>query len=242
MPAGGTLSISTSNVTRSGDGTYTAAPGNAGTHVMLRVSDTGTGMDPEVVRQAFEPFYTTKEQGKGTGLGLSVVYGIVKQYDGEISVASEPGRGTTFRISFPQAGAEARAEVKSSESGVMNGRGTVLVVEDREDVRRYAASVLTDAGYEVLAAAHGAEALAMVAGGGSRPDVLLTDVIMPGMSGVELADRLAESLPNLRVVLMSGYTAGAEFEDKYSRLLAKPFSPVALLERVREELGTAGCR
>lgn len=241
MPNGGTLTITTSNVSRMDDGSYSAEPGSAGTHVMLTVSDTGTGMDPEVVRQAFEPFYTTKEQGKGTGLGLSVVYGIVRQYGGEISVVSEPGRGTTFRIGFPQAGAEARAEVKKSESGLPNGRGTVLVVEDREDVRKYAAHVLTDAGYQVLLAAHGEEALSMVAGAGSRPDVLLTDVIMPGMSGVELADRLAASLPNLRVVLMSGYTAGAEFEEKHSRLLAKPFTPGALLERVRAELDTAGC-
>lgn len=233
MPGGGTLAISTSMSTRS-----LPSPGTPGTPVecvVLTVADSGAGMEPEVLRQAFEPFYTTKDQGKGTGLGLSVVYGVVKQFDGEISVSSEPGRGSTFTIAFPRASGSPPAEVRSPQPRSRPGQGAVLVVEDREDVRSYAASVLADAGYHVLAASSGEEALSLAGASPVQPDVLLADVIMPGMTGPELAGHLTQRLPALRVVLMSGYTAGAGHEDKYPRLLAKPFSPEALLDRIHAE-------
>jgi two-component system, cell cycle sensor histidine kinase and response regulator CckA len=242
MPRGGTLRIETREVvlseTEAQRYPYRVDPG---AYVRLAVSDTGTGMPPEVLARVFEPFFTTREPGKGTGLGLSTVYGIVKQSGGYVWAESEEGRGSTFRVYLPRVNAEPeRAEPHPEPAAERGGAGVVLLVEDEEGVRSLSRRILERRGYTVLAARDAAEARRLFAGNGSRVDLLLTDVVMPHESGRELAEALLPLQPDLRVVFMSGYTDDAlirhgVLEDRF-RLLEKPFAPEGLVRVVREAL------
>jgi CheY-like chemotaxis protein len=242
MPRGGKLSIETSNVYL--DEAYarehvSVVPGD---YVMLAISDTGCGMKEETRLHIFEPFFTTKEQGKGTGLGLSTVYGIVRQSGGNIWVYSEEGRGTTFKVYFPRVTAHAE-EYKRISGGLDSPRGseTILLVEDAELVRNLARQVLEGAGYRVLEAAS-AEAAIDLCGqiNGDKIDLLLTDVVMPGMSGNEMSRVLLAKQPDMPVLYMSGYTDDAIVQhgvlEAGINFLQKPFTPGALALKVREVL------
>jgi CheY-like chemotaxis protein len=239
MPEGGTLRFETSNVTVSGDG---QVPGlEPGLYVMLAVTDTGHGMDPITKAQIFEPFFTTKEEGKGTGLGLATVYGIVKQSGGSIYVHSEPGQGATFKVYLPCVGLCVPTGARASLGGGMARQGeVVLLAEDRAEVRRIAAQVLRKCGYEVLEAESGEVALA-VAGDYAGPiHALLTDAVMPGMSGKVLAERFRTTRPDARVIFMSGYTDDAALErnmvESGIAFIQKPFTPAGLAAAVRSAL------
>jgi signal transduction histidine kinase len=242
MPKGGKLSIETSNVYL--DESYardhvSVVPGE---YVMLAISDTGCGMDEETRQQIFEPFFTTKEPGKGTGLGLSMVYGIVRQSGGNIWVYSEEGTGTTFKIYFPRVTAEAQEYKRTNGAAeVPKGCETILLVEDAALVRTLARQVLETAGYRVLEAASAEAALNVCEGiNGTRIDLLLTDVVMPGMSGNEMSKILLARQPDMPVLYMSGYTDDAIVEhgvlEPGINFLQKPFSPGALAMKVREVL------
>ncbi|MEK7447076.1 MAG: PAS domain S-box protein [candidate division NC10 bacterium] len=241
MPQGGKLTLETANVEL--DARYVRQhPGaRPGSYVMLAVSDTGIGMDAEIQARVFEPFFTTKEPGKGTGLGLSTVYGIVKQSDGYISLSSEPGRGTTFTIYLPRVEAPAATEgqVVSTPAG---GSETILVVEDEDEVRALAREVLEQSGYTVLAASGPAEALGIAERHAGPIHLILTDVVMPHMSGPRLVKEIAPLRPGIKVLYMSGYTADAIAQhgilDPGLSLLQKPFLPHALARKVREVLDT----
>ena len=244
MPNGGRLTIETRTVDL--DEAYTRQhPGVVpGRYVMLAVSDTGCGMDEATRARIFEPFFTTKAPGQGTGLGLSTVYGIVAQSDGHIRVYSEPGRGSTFRAHFPVVREAVAAAAPVAELPPARGRETVLLVEDEEMLRRVACEVLEAQGYTVLVASNGQEAVQTAAQHAGPIDLLLTDVVMPGMSGRVVADRLAASRPETKVLFMSGYTDGAIAHhgvlEPGMAYLAKPFTVGTLSARVREVLdGTA---
>jgi CheY-like chemotaxis protein len=216
-----------------------------GPYVLIAVSDTGQGMSPAVRARMFEPFFTTKPRGKGTGLGLSTVFGIVKQSGGHIFVYSEVGHGTTIKVYLPRA-TEAAAVEGSSRPGPAATRGseTVLVVEDDEPVRRLARRALEGAGYTVLQAASPLEALEISARHTGPLDMLLTDVMMPELTGRQLADRLAASRPGLAVLFMSGYAEDAIVHhgrlDPDTAFLQKPFPPEALAQKVRTILDAHG--
>ena len=244
MPAGGRLSIRTSNSELSAE--VAAATFNApdGDYVMLSVSDTGTGMGREVQQRLFDPFFTTKDHGRGTGLGLSTVYGIVKQSGGEIYVYSEPGQGSTFKVYFPRFASddqEPEEEVKSTE--VPRGSETILLVEDDANLRGLVARVLSDCGYTVCVAAGGVEALAIAQNPLTLIDAVITDVVMPGMNGRQLVEKLLVSRPGIGSLLMSGYTD----DDVLRRgvlhgetaFLQKPFTPDQLARKVRGVLDRA---
>ena len=243
MPKGGKLSIETTNVYL--DESYarehvSVLPGN---YVMLAISDTGCGMDQATRQRIFEPFFTTKESGKGTGLGLSMVYGIVKQSGGNIWVYSEKGRGTTFKIYFPRVTAEAEEYRRVTESyEVPKGSETILLVEDAELVRTLAKQVLETAGYRVLEADSADAAIRMCEANGKKIDLLLTDVVMPGMSGNDMSRVLLKKHPNMPVLYMSGYTDDAIVQhgvlEAGINFIEKPFSPGALAMKVREVLDT----
>ena len=205
MPAGGKLIIETTNTEL--DASYVDRhPGVApGRYVLLTVTDNGVGMDQQTLQRIFEPFFTTKEQGRGTGLGLSTAYGIVKQNGGFISVYSEPGRGTAFRIYLPAiAGGPAAEKEAEPVATVAGGSETILLVEDQEEVRTLAAKVLTSYGYRVLEGSHGEDALLLAKLHPEPIHLLLTDVIMPGMTGRELAERLKPLRPGIKVVVYVG--------------------------------------
>jgi two-component system, cell cycle sensor histidine kinase and response regulator CckA len=212
-----------------------------GPYVLLSISDTGCGMTAETKAHLFEPFFTTKERGRGTGLGLSTSYGIVKQNGGEILVYSEPDIGSAFKIYLPRV--EEPLDVEpSSVSGSERFRGseTVLVVEDEDDVRRVVVHMLQQLGYDVLTAASGAEAMRLCGETERHIHLLLTDVVMPKMSGKELADRLCGNLPGLKVLFVSGYTGSVIIHhgvlDPGTHFLQKPFSAAQLGGKVREVL------
>jgi CheY-like chemotaxis protein len=208
--------------------------------VLLAVTDTGSGMDPEVLGHIFEPFFTTKEVGKGTGLGLATCYGIVKQNRGSIWVYSERGRGTTFKIYLPRAdgAVESREAPEPLPAGVLHGSETVLLVEDESVVRALAAEALRRHGFQVLTASTGTEALDL-AGQTLRPfDVLVTDVVMPQMGGQQLAEHLLAQTPALKVLFISGSIDCVLARDGALKpgmtLLQKPFTPRQLVQRVRD--------
>jgi PAS domain S-box-containing protein len=240
MPEGGRLTIETADVDL--DAAFVSGhPGaRPGPQVMLSVSDTGQGMDADTQTQVFEPFFTTKEGGKGTGLGLSTVYGIVKQHDGYIAIESEPGRGSTFRIFFPRVtGApEPVPPPASGRSG--RGRERILLVEDEAPVRAVARETLAGRGYTVLEARDVEDALRLAREDARRIDLLLTDVVMPMMSGRLLAERVRRIHPETKVLYMSGYTddtmADHRAADPEASFLQKPFTPPELARRVREML------
>jgi CheY-like chemotaxis protein len=212
---------------------------------MLAVSDSGVGIPREIQAHIFEPFFTTKEQGKGTGLGLATVYGIVKQSGGYIEVDSEPGRGTTFRIYLPRVDTTVPVVDRATRpAAAAGGTETILLVEDEEGVRELARDILRSSGYTVLEARSGSEALLICERHQGPLDLLLTDVVMPRMSGRELAERLAPLRPDLSVLYMSGYTDDAVIRHGVlgagTAFLQKPFTPAALIQRVRETLDLAG--
>jgi len=241
MPDGGRLLIETLNAEL--DSTYNAVHPivRQGRYILLAVSDTGTGMSAEIQAHVFEPFFTTKAQGKGTGLGLATVYGIVKQSGGFIWVYSEIGRGTSFKIYLPRVDQPVeRAGAVRSVSEAPRGTETILLAEDEQDVREVAREFLESGGYTVIEARDGAEALKRVEKHEGAIDLVLTDMVMPGMTGQELTARLLQSLPDIRVLYMSGYSeraaADCARDDSAMRLLAKPFSRWALLRAVHEIL------
>jgi PAS domain S-box-containing protein len=241
MPDGGKLTIQTANVDL--DLAYTRQhPGSrVGQYVMLAVSDTGTGIDPEIQSQIFEPFFTTKERDKGTGLGLATVYGVVKQSGGYIAVDSEKGKGACFSVYLPRVGQTvSTAEIKTGPPATSRGSETVLLVEDAEPLRKLAHMFLRDSGYKVLTAAEGTEALAAARSHAGPIHLLLTDVVMPGMNGRVLAERLAPLQPGMKVLYMSGYTdsfiAGHGVLEAGTHLLHKPFTEDVLTRKVREVL------
>jgi signal transduction histidine kinase len=240
MPDGGKLQVRTANVELSAEEAAKRPAMGPGKYVLVRVSDTGHGMNEETKAHIFEPFFTTKEVGKGTGLGLATVYGIVKQSGGFIWVESAPGRGTEFEIYLPATSAAAgTTPVSATTRSLPRGTETILVVEDEAGVRDLAGEFLRGAGYKVLEAHDGEDALEVVARYSGRIDLLLTDMVMPRMSGKKLAEHLRLTRPGLKVVLMSGYAQfnaeGAE-PSPDSMMISKPFSMTSLVEKMDEVL------
>jgi PAS domain S-box-containing protein len=245
MPNGGRLTIETGNVELSAEDVgrhFGVAPGR---YVMLAVSDTGAGMSEAVLSRIFEPFFTTKEPGKGTGLGLSTVYGIVKQSGGDVSVYSEPGRGTSFKIYLPSIATTAGSSNQKLVEDVPaeGGSETVLVVEDDTAVRTVVVRGLRKAGYDVLEAVTEAEALALCGQPEPVIHLIISDLVMPGMGGRELARELQRLRPDVRVLFMSGYTEDAvmrhRFLEREAAFIGKPFTPERLADKVRELLDAA---
>jgi signal transduction histidine kinase len=241
MPTGGHVTIETTNVVLDGD--RLAGEGLAlepGPYVMLTVTDTGAGMDEETRAHAFEPFFTTKEKGKGTGLGLATVYAIIDQSGGGIAMDTAPGRGTSIKIYLPVTDAPPPAERPNVAPLATEGNETLLLVEDNDAIREISARALRRRGYTVYEARNGVEAIEWSSRTTCRPDMLITDVVMPGLSGPNLATRLREENPGLRVLYMSGYTDDAtELHGTFwggVPLLQKPFTPALLAERVRMAL------
>jgi PAS domain S-box-containing protein len=242
MPEGGRLSIATANVTLGREFVEQRGWGREGDYVLLSVTDTGPGIPPELRDRIFEPFFTTKEVGKGTGLGLATVYGIVKQHDGMIEVADEAGRGASFRIYLPLCGsAEERQPPPPATARTPRGHETILLAEDEDLVRSLARRVLESAGYRVLVARDGDEAIALIEAHAGEIDLALLDVVMPRASGREVSARLNLVRPGVPVVFCSGYSRQMLDEnwmpDDGVELMLKPYEPKALLERVSARLG-----
>jgi hypothetical protein len=241
MPLGGKLTIETGNADL--DGTYVAdhAEARVGTHAMLTVSDNGIGMDAETLVRIFEPFFTTKAVGTGTGLGLSTVYGIIKQSGGNVWAYSEPEGGSTFKVYLPAASEPLSAGlVPQPRPALVNGTETIFVVEDEDAVRELTVGMLRKRGYTVFATGSPEEALRLVAERREPFDLLLTDLVMPGMNGRELAERLTARIPALRTLYMSGYADEAVIRNGVleagTAYLEKPFSAADLAVKVRETL------
>jgi len=240
MPQGGRLIIETRNVEI--DEAYASAHQEVepGSYVMVSVSDTGHGMDEETRNRIFEPFFTTKAVGEGTGLGLAMVYGFVKQSGGHVEASSEPGRGTTFKVFLPRVfDAEVTSAPAEEMTPIPKGHETVLLVEDEEVVRNLSRRVLQSAGYTVLVARHGSEAILLASQHEGPIHLLATDLVMPRMSGLELASQLSPTRPDMRILLMSGYPNEAVISHGVppgARLLQKPFNAVSLARAVRQVL------
>jgi signal transduction histidine kinase len=242
MLSGGSLTIETANAELDEEYARRHVAVIPGRYVMLSVSDSGVGMTPEVRDKVFEPFFTTKESGKGTGLGLSTVYGIVKQSGGNIWVYSEPGKGTTFKIYLPRVD-EPLGEVvreKAAEGGLPRGSETILIVEDDEDVRELTVRVLKMQGYRVLETSNGSNALHVSEQEAGPIHLMVTDVVMPGMNGPELAKRLNPLRPEMKVIYISGYTDNAIVHhgvlEKGVNYIQKPFTVEGLVRKVRKIL------
>jgi PAS domain S-box-containing protein len=241
MPGGGKLTITTANVdVVPTDGGAVQGP-TARPHVLLAVGDSGIGMDAATAERIFEPFFTTKEQGKGTGLGLATVYGIVQQSGGEIRVSSELGKGTTFHVYLPRIAEEvAASRSATAASALACGTETIVLVEDEAAVRGLAIQILETAGYHLLVAGAGDRAYELVQEYPDRIDLLLTDVVMPGMNGVDLARRVKRLRPEMRVLFMSGYPGEVAAQHgllaEADTYLGKPFTPTNLIQRVRDVL------
>ncbi len=243
MPNGGRLTIETAPVTLDDTYSKTHLGVEPGEYIMIAVTDTGHGMDMETKRRIFEPFFTTKERGKGTGLGLATVYGIVKQAGGDIWVYSEIGKGTTFKLYFPKVSDAADASGDGPETVLGQGHETILVVEDEQGVRELTSRILKQLGYNVLVAASGPEALQTAAEYPGEISLLLTDVVMPNMSGTQLSQELRRVRPGVKVVYVSGYTENTVNHhgvvEPGVSFLAKPFSRDSLARKLREILGKA---
>jgi two-component system, cell cycle sensor histidine kinase and response regulator CckA len=240
MPDGGRLTIDTRNVTVDDAFARARPPMLPGEYVRLTVADTGQGMDAATKARIFEPFFTTKEQGKGTGLGLATVYGVVKQSGGCIWVESEPGKGARFEVYLPIVH---EAEEQTRPAGIANActhrSETILIVEDEAEVRELAALFMKSAGYTVLTARDGVDALASVQSSKKQIDVVVTDVVMPNMRGPDLAKRLRSLRPDIKIIYMSGYLeynggSGEFLEDGF--FLQKPFTRDTLSSKVMEAL------
>jgi len=240
MPRGGRFMIETTDIEFGDEIVSYHEEVKPGRYTMVAISDTGYGMTPEIRERIFEPFFTTKEKGKGTGLGLATVYGIVKQHNGYIYVYSEQGKGTTFKIYFPAMHGELKQAVEETDVHKPKGTETVLVVEDEPFLRKYLVDVLEPLGYKLLAAANGEEALDIGTDFVGDIHVLLTDVVLPGINGRELADKMSKNKSNMKVIFMSGYTddviaqhgvleAGVNF-------LQKPVDSRKLAIKIREVL------
>jgi CheY-like chemotaxis protein len=241
MPQGGRILLETGSVVL--DATYAQIHNGVkpGSYAMIAVTDTGTGMTPEVVSHIFEPFFTTKGAGKGTGLGLSTVYGIVQQVGGHLGVYSEPGMGTTFKIYLPRTEAPVVSTPGPAPQDEMpSGTETILLVEDEEGVRALGRYILESCGYRVLEAANGMEALELAARHDAPIDLLVTDVVMPQVQGRALAEQLTAARPGLQVLFVSGYTDDAVIRhgvlSAETHFLQKPFTPSALACKVRDVL------
>jgi CheY-like chemotaxis protein len=240
MPKGGKLILETSNAHL--DLQYAAAHTEVapGSYVLIAVTDNGCGMDKETLKHIFEPFFTTKEAGKGTGLGLATVYGIVKQSRGHISVYSEPGIGTTFKVYLPSLDKSLPVARTTTSEVAQRGQGTILLVEDETPLRALAAESLKKLGYTVLQASNGQQALELADLHQGPIDLLLTDIVMPRLGGPELAQKLKEKRANFAVIFMSGYTETAALENAQigseATLLNKPFSTETLANRIAEML------
>ena len=240
MPAGGRITVETANVCLDECYARTHMGVRPGEFVMIAVSDTGEGMDEDVLRRVFEPFFTTKKQGKGTGLGLATVYGMVKQNGGDIWVYSEPGKGTTFKLYLPNVDEPAAAPPPVLAQPAPRGCETILVVEDEPSVRSITVKILQQLGYVTLATASGAEALEMSKTYRGTIALLLTDVVMPNMNGRQLARELAGARPDMKVLYLSGYTGNVALQlgivDSSVAFLPKPFRRDALAKAVRDVL------
>jgi signal transduction histidine kinase len=238
MPVGGLLTIETKAVTLDEHYVNTHVEVERGQYVLITVSDTGIGMCPETRARVFEPFFTTKEQGKGTGLGLSVVHGIVKQFRGKIGVYSEPHLGSVFKIYLPVVASDLVFEEKNpTTTPRLRGNETVLIVDDESAIREIAEQALKAGGYMVFCASNGNEAMQIVKGLAKPIDLLVTDVVMPGMSGRELAEKLVEIQPSIKVLYLSGYTDDSVVRHGLSHsqvnFLQKPFTPRSLAQKIR---------
>ncbi|MBN2582394.1 MAG: PAS domain S-box protein [Planctomycetes bacterium] len=241
MPQGGRITIETSQTSLSDDYTQVHPDVAPGDYVVLAVTDTGQGMDEATRLRIFEPFFTTKEVGKGTGLGLSMVYGFVTQSGGAVGVYSEPGVGSTLRLLLPRVTQKADLWVADEESTVVQGGSeTILVVEDDETVRQLVVRVLRRSGYKVLEAGQASEAMPLGTHYEQRIHLLITDIVMPGMQGPELAERLKAARPDMKVLFVTGYAENAVISDRNLQpdvtLLTKPFEPAAVLRAVRNLL------
>jgi PAS domain S-box-containing protein len=238
MPEGGTISIETSTLALTAESGWGVSPGR---YALVIVSDNGSGMDAATQERIFEPFFTTKEAGKGTGLGLSIAYGVVKQAGGTINVYSEPGMGTVFRIYLPVSSeAKGPHDPANQQRSIELGSETILLVEDSAQVREVARRILAKRGYHVLVASSPAEALTVINQPDTQIHLLLTDLVMPQMSGRELADEFAVSRPDARILFMSGYTDDAALRNGAATAgtpyLQKPFTPDGLAAKVRQVL------
>jgi two-component system, cell cycle sensor histidine kinase and response regulator CckA len=242
MPKGGVLTIGTSNVELGIQEVKGLSDLNPGRYVSLTVTDTGTGMTAETKQRLFEPFFTTKPSGEGTGLGLSMVYGIVKQHGGEVSFYSELGLGTTFKIYWPATDQPSDPAAKPQEPRApYHGNETILLVEDDENVRKLVRQMLMQQGYQVLETRQSSDAAGVASKHDGPIDLLLTDVVMPEMSGKEVAAQVVVLRPGIKVVFMSGYpgviTADQGMFDPSAFFLQKPFELDALSQLLRQILG-----
>ncbi len=240
MPNGGKLTIETQNVLLESEQAFVRKEDIHGEFVLLAVSDTGCGIPPDTIKEIFEPFFTTKPQGEGTGLGLSTVYGIVKQNGGYISVYSEPEQGTSFKIYLPKVNETVETRAIPRDTGVYKGDETVLLVEDRDVVRNLVKRVLENYGYKVLWANDGEDALHVCTKNKDDIDLVLTDVVMPKMSGKELYLEISKIIPGLKIIYMSGYTSNAIQRhgvlEEGTNFIQKPFRPEELAKKVRQVL------
>jgi CheY-like chemotaxis protein len=243
MPRGGRWTLETTSVDLDGEQAREHVGVRPGRYVLLSVTDTGMGMDEAVRRHLFEPFFTTKELGRGTGLGLATAYGIIKQSGGAILAESEVGHGTTFEVYLPHVDEEEPAAPAVPAAQPRGGTETVLVVEDEAEVRNLTSEILQGLGYRVLEAARPGAAVRVAEQHRGRIHLLLTDVVMPELSGQRLAERLRSTRPDLNVLYMSGYTDDAIVRHGVltpgTHLLEKPFSATTLAAKVREALDAA---
>ena len=242
MPEGGKLLIETANVHL--DSAYFRNHGvedTPGAYVMLAVTDNGTGMDEKIRDRIFEPFFTTKEIDKGTGLGLSMIYGIMKQNNGYIWAYSEPGKGTTFKVYLPKAGTDIISDTEEQVAdGLLQGSETILVVEDDKTLLKMTQKMLEKFGYQILTAQNGIEAVEIFRGHDGPIHLILTDVVMPKMGGLDLTEKIQSEKPEVKVIYMSGYTDRAISDNgllhKGVEFIEKPFAPKNLALKVREVL------
>ena len=241
MPEGGKLLIETANVELDNSYEEMHLGSSAGKYVMVTVSDTGCGMSKEIIDKIFESFFTTKEEGRGTGLGLSTVYGIVKQSGGNICVYSEPGQGTTFKIYFPQTEAiEKPADNRLKTKKIKGGGEHIMVVEDEESLRGLMNGILSGLGYKVTLAANGSEALLKIKENKTMPDLIITDMVMPNLSGKQLINQLKQQHPDIKTIYMSGYTDNTILQngviESSETFIQKPFTTENLAAIIRKVL------
>jgi PAS domain S-box-containing protein len=242
MPEGGTLAVEAERVVMDNDFVRAHGYGSPGNYVLIRVADTGAGMDERTVKKVFEPFFTTKAEGKGTGLGLSIVYGIVKQHNGYINVDSEPGGGTTFNLYFPETktGETVETEAAHVPLNIRMGSETILVAEDNAEARSFLTEVLSVSGYTVIETVDGNEALRTFSDNRDRIALVISDVVMPGRNGKELREEIRKIRPDMKILFTSGYTRDVllfkGIHDKSADYISKPLSPNDLLGKVREML------